>query len=865
MNKFTFTTFLTAIALAGSTYATPAEAQKAEAPAKKPVKKVKLEAIESPMTLAELQENIFFREPMCRAASIGIATNFGAQGTGVIISKDGIILTAAHVVDKVGAEFTAYLANGETVRAIAVLINPLTDSAVGKIIDPMPAGGFPFRPIRTADDLVKGDWCTVIANGGGIQPNRPAPLRIGRLLTNTKTKAQNVLVTDCTVTSGDSGGPLFDTDGNVCGINSSVGAGSALDNKHISSKTFIQQWGDYLIKNKPLPTAEEVRKQVAAEQKASGELVTSIPKQVLPAIKQALKKQYPDLSEAGMNAILKSSSYSNGQLNVKGTPELAAELIKLGLDPVKYGITAKPSGKQTPKKGAKSKPKKTPKKAPKKTPKKALSMEEQFKQQFGDISPEAMEFLKQKALSNKERRVELGEEDLAKLKEMGVDMEAFQLRKTITSKFGKVSEEAMKFMRPKFVKNEKGSYELKVTPDDIMTLKAMGVDVIGKKGDSEKEMLEAIFEKQYGKNLSKKALKLLHGAAIYDKKTKKLRMNLDATTLKKLMAEGIKINTGNGAKLIPLEKNHGDSADSIAKYFPATPAPIHLMQGGKRVGLATAISAEGKLLCKSSSLKKDKDITVSIAGKVYTASLVARDEISDLALIHAALLKSDSVEVIEWSDTPRRGKLIISATEATPKLGVVSVDRRIVPEKTLGVGNGNKAILGVVSDATKKVDGSLIEKVQPGAPAEKGGIKKGDIITAVGGVKISSQQDLRKQVGKYKGGDVVKFTIKRGDETKELMIALISAEESDMFSSDATNSAAQDLSALAGELSGRRTTFPEAFSHDALIWNDDCGGPVYTIHGELLGINIARYSRITSYALTQKSVEEALERMEQAK
>jgi serine protease Do len=74
--------------------------------------------------------------------------------------------------------------------------------------------------------------------------------------------------------------------------------------------------------------------------------------------------------------------------------------------------------------------------------------------------------------------------------------------------------------------------------------------------------------------------------------------------------------------------------------------------------------------------------------------------------------------------------------------------------------NSNAAFLGVASRKTE-TGGATILEVTKSSPAEKAGLKKGDIITKVNEDKIESPEDLSKTIHQYKPGDRVKITFKR--------------------------------------------------------------------------------------------------------
>jgi C-terminal processing protease CtpA/Prc len=83
-----------------------------------------------------------------------------------------------------------------------------------------------------------------------------------------------------------------------------------------------------------------------------------------------------------------------------------------------------------------------------------------------------------------------------------------------------------------------------------------------------------------------------------------------------------------------------------------------------------------------------------------------------------------------------------------------------------GVVRGGKALLGVMTEK-KEAAGVTIREVSKGSAAEKAGLKKGDVITAVDADKISEPQDLFEKIGEYDPGDKVTITyLRNGKENK---------------------------------------------------------------------------------------------------
>jgi S1-C subfamily serine protease len=92
----------------------------------------------------------------------------------------------------------------------------------------------------SSDALKEGQWCLATGHPGGYQEDRGVVLRLGRVLL-LPTPDSKAITTDCTLVGGDSGGPLFDMEGRVIGINSRI-AGALAANMHVPVSTFKETW-----------------------------------------------------------------------------------------------------------------------------------------------------------------------------------------------------------------------------------------------------------------------------------------------------------------------------------------------------------------------------------------------------------------------------------------------------------------------------------------------------------------------------------------------------------------------------------------------------------------------------------------------
>ncbi|MGC4252186.1 MAG: Do family serine endopeptidase [Sphingobium sp.] len=144
-------------------------------------------------------------------------------GSGFIISPDGYIVTNNHVVSA-GAEgatvdsITVTLTNREEYSAKLVGRDPATDIAVLKI-DAKKA--LPFVKFGDSTRARVGDWVVAIGNPFALSGTVTAGI-ISALHRGTGGTYDKFIQTDASINQGNSGGPMFDMNGNVIGINSQI-------------------------------------------------------------------------------------------------------------------------------------------------------------------------------------------------------------------------------------------------------------------------------------------------------------------------------------------------------------------------------------------------------------------------------------------------------------------------------------------------------------------------------------------------------------------------------------------------------------------------------------------------------------------
>lgn len=160
------------------------------------------------------------------------------RGSGVLVSADGLVMTAAHVSGVPGLPATVLLSDGTRLRAVTLGGNLTTDAGLVRIEEPRDEP-YPFvsLPAPGENEPRVGDWCLALGHPGGYQAGRPAVPRLGRL----QDLSGAFVRSDCPIIFGDSGGPLFDLDGNLLGIHSRIERDVG-DNYHAPASAYRIGW-----------------------------------------------------------------------------------------------------------------------------------------------------------------------------------------------------------------------------------------------------------------------------------------------------------------------------------------------------------------------------------------------------------------------------------------------------------------------------------------------------------------------------------------------------------------------------------------------------------------------------------------------
>jgi S1-C subfamily serine protease len=153
-----------------------------------------------------------------RDVEAGGETRFTETGSGVLISPDGKVMTAAHVVhsmDEIAVEFLG----GETVSARVVASEPGADLSLLQL-DRVPAGA-KVSPMADSSTMRVGDPVVIVGAPYGLSYSLSAGYISARWAPNTVYRSMPMaefFQTDAVINTGNSGGPMFNMKGEVIGI-----------------------------------------------------------------------------------------------------------------------------------------------------------------------------------------------------------------------------------------------------------------------------------------------------------------------------------------------------------------------------------------------------------------------------------------------------------------------------------------------------------------------------------------------------------------------------------------------------------------------------------------------------------------------
>ncbi|MCA9180935.1 MAG: PDZ domain-containing protein, partial [Planctomycetales bacterium] len=260
--------------------------------------------------------------------------------------------------------------------------------------------------------------------------------------------------------------------------------------------------------------------------------------------------------------------------------------------------------------------------------------------------------------------------------------------------------------------------------------------------------------------------------------------------------------------------------------------------------LGAIVDSDGWIATKASQLSGREKVTAQLSdNSELVAEIVQRSSDYDIALLR---IQRDGLSAVHWANSsiPSRGTWLATTDIAKmpTAVGVVSAGIQSV--------RSARAVLGV--ELIDSAAGAAVVRVLMGTGAEQAGLRVGDNIIAVNGSPVASHQAFQRAIDASRGGTVVKLTISRAEKEFETNAQLMDLADELLDETEME---------VNGPVSARATGFDRVFLHDTVLAPTQCGGPLCNLDGQVVGLNIARAGRVSSYALPADVLQPLLQGM----
>jgi serine protease Do len=272
-----------------------------------------------------------------------------------------------------------------------------------------------------------------------------------------------------------------------------------------------------------------------------------------------------------------------------------------------------------------------------------------------------------------------------------------------------------------------------------------------------------------------------------------------------------------------------------------TKATAQVLADGKVVALGTVVDPRGYVVTKASLLEGKVSCRIA-GGDALDATLVGVSVDHDLALLK---VDASDLTAVAWRTEPAPPGTLVAAVAPDGDaigIGVVSAEPRAVPGPKRS--NQRRGWLGISLGGGDT--GVGITEVIEGSAASQAGLEAGDQIQSIDGNAMRSMDQIIDTVGSRAPGDTLSILVQRQDQqlTKS---AVLGKPPQDAMPEDQWGG---------GPFSDRRAGFPRVLPHDTVILPNQCGGPLIDTDGKVVGINIARALRVTTYAIPADIVQQ---------
>ncbi|MCP4099085.1 MAG: PDZ domain-containing protein [Planctomycetaceae bacterium] len=252
----------------------------------------------------------------------------------------------------------------------------------------------------------------------------------------------------------------------------------------------------------------------------------------------------------------------------------------------------------------------------------------------------------------------------------------------------------------------------------------------------------------------------------------------------------------------------------------------------------------GNLISKSTLVGTEPRVQLG-NGSSLAAEVVARDPKNDLVLLQVDFRDVGGIDLsrIKGDLAEQPGRLLLMPdAEGDGSISTWGSNFFAVPRTRASGG-----YLGVViGSRDNKV---VFEEVQDGA-AKKAGLEAGDVVLKLDDKSVRQRNDVFRFLSNQDVNNRIDVTVRRDGEeiTKQVILGKRPAKKSRHIADD-----------FDGGKSVRRDGFSRVVSHDADLRPEQCGGPVFDIDGNFLGVNISRFSRTRAYVIPRTVIKEFID------
>jgi len=283
---------------------------------------------------------------------------------------------------------------------------------------------------------------------------------------------------------------------------------------------------------------------------------------------------------------------------------------------------------------------------------------------------------------------------------------------------------------------------------------------------------------------------------------------------------------------------------------PLATSVVRVYGDGKSLALGTIVAEDGLIVTKASLLKGAISVRLQ-DGTVLSATKWGEDKQSDLAVLK---VQRSGLKPVKWREKSvvSQGSLVATVGEAGEALyvGTVTSEPRIFRINEKAASTTNPAYLGVSVEPSK--DGIRISSVTPKSAAEAAGLKPGDLIRRINDQPVKEVNQLRNVITRLKAGERISLLVQRGNAEEEIAPVL-----------GKNTAAAPPYDKWGGGpfSTERRFGYGRVLPHDMPIHPADVGGPIVDTNGEVVGINVSRALRISTYAILPEDVKRLVARL----